>query len=136
MTSPQEKITDLGRRLFDAKERKDRLETELKEVNEEIKKIAEDELAKIMTDSEIDKISIKGLGTVYMSDSVYASVLKEDRDRLHVWMRENGFGSIISEYIFPQTLTAFAKEMMTKNETLPEILRVTTIPTAKTRKSS
>jgi hypothetical protein len=130
-----DKITLLCKKLFAAKAEKARLEENLKAVNAQILQLATQELAKLMIDGEIELHKVKGLGSVYMSDEFFASVLKDDRPKLYEWMRNNGHGDIIVDWVFPQTLTAFAKEMAEKNEPLPEFVKVAYIPTAKTRRS-
>ena len=132
---PDDKLTRLAKQLFAAKARKAELEERVKIVNAEILQLERYDLAKLMIDGEVEKHSIAGLGTVYLSDEFFASVLKDDRPQLYQWMRDNGHGDIIQDWVFPQTLTAFAKEMAEKNEELPEFIKVAYIPTAKTRRS-
>ena len=132
---PQSKIIEMAKELFGLKAKKESLEDELSSVGERIKQIAQVDLAKLMEDSGVEKTSIKDLGTVYLSNDFYASVLKDDRPKLYDWMKENGHGDIVQPYVFPQTLTAFAREQVEKNYPLPEFVKTTFIPTAKTRRS-
>ena len=132
---PDDRIIKLGRELFELKDKKAELETELAEVNEQIKTLATVELAKLMEDSGVEKTTLAGLGTIYLSQDFFASVNKDDRPRLYSWMREQGHGDIIQDWVFPQTLTAFCKEMVGKNLPLPEFMKCVFIPTAKTRKA-
>lgn len=130
----QDRIASFGQQLFMLKAQKEDLENQLSKVNEQIKQIAEVDLAKLMADAEVEKVVLVKHGTIYLSDVFYASVLKDNREKLYQWMRENGHGDIISDYVHPQTLTAFAKEMTAKQEPLPDLIKVTVIPTAKTRR--
>jgi hypothetical protein len=136
MANPQEKIIAKGKELFALKSKKKKLEDQLTQLNKDIERVAVQELGKLMTDAEIEKITIKGKGTVYVSDELFCSVLKDDRPKLYGWLREKGHGALIQDYVFPQTLTAFAKEQLGKGEALPEILKAAYVPTAKTRSGS
>lgn len=129
----QDKITLWGKELFKLKAKKSKLEDDLTAVNKAIQELATGDLAQLMTDSEIEKITIKGKGTVYISDELYASVKKDDRPKLYEWLRGKGHGALIQDYVFPQTLTAFAKEQLGKGEALPDVMTAAYVPTAKTR---
>jgi hypothetical protein len=133
--TPDDKIVAAGRQLFDAKARKDKLETELSEINLVIKELATVTLAKLMEDAGVEKTTLAGLGTIYLSNDFFASVNKDDRPALYTWMRDNGHGDIITDWVFPQTLTAFCKEMTQKNLALPDCVKSVFIPTVRTRKS-
>lgn len=143
--TPQDKIALKGKELFALKAKKDKLEEDLKKVNESIRKLATEELAKLMEDGEIEKLSIKGRGTVYLSNEVYVNVLKDDRPALYKWLRDNNMGDIVVDFVFPQTLTSLVKELREKNLPLPTVkegdnerplVKATDIPTAKTRKGN
>ncbi len=133
--TPDDKIVAMGRKLFARKDNKAKLEAELTLVNDQIKELATVELAKLMEDAGVEKTTLAGLGTIYLSQDFFASVNKDDRPALYEWMRANGHGDIITDWVFPQTLTAFCKEMVGKNLPLPECVKAVFIPTAKTRKS-
>lgn len=130
----QNRLSELGRTLFDLKKTKAEYEEKIKNLDAEITRISQVELPKLMEDGQIPKFAIEGLGTVFISNEFYSNVLKDDRPKLHEWMRENGFGDIIQEYIFPQTLTAFVREQISKNNPLPPVVKVSHVPTAKTRR--
>ena len=132
---PNDRIVALGRNLFALKARKDAIEEDLSQVNEAIKQLATVDLAKLMEDSGVEKLTIADAGTVYLSQDFFASVNKDDRPKLYTWMREQGHGDIIQDWVFPQTLTAFCKEMVGKNLPLPDVVKAFYQPTAKTRKA-
>ncbi len=49
-----------------------------------------------------------------------ASVLKEDRPKTHQWLRQNGYGDLITEMVHPGTLSAFTRTWMEeKGKDLP-----------------
>jgi hypothetical protein len=133
--SPQEEMNRLGKLLFAKKAKKAATEEALKEINKEITEIETVSLAKIMVDGEIEKFTIKGKGTIYMADELYTSVLKDDRPKLYAALRETGDAALIQDWVFPQTLTAYIKDRLKNGKSVPEVVKVTHIPTAKTRAS-
>jgi len=132
---PNGRLADLGRRLFEMKARKDALEKELTEVNVEIKKLSEIDLVKALEDAGLDKATVTGFGTIYVTDAFYATVNKDKREEFHKWLVDSGHEALIQPYVHPATLTAFCKEQYSENKPLPDILKVTVIPTVRTRKT-
>jgi hypothetical protein len=45
----------------------------------------------------------------HITTDVLASILAENREAAHQWLRANGHGDIIMEYVWPGTLSSFAK---------------------------
>lgn len=129
------KLSDLGRRLFQMKGRKEALEKELTEVNIEIKKLSEIDLVKALDEAGLDKATVTGFGTIYVSDEFYASINKDKRDEFYAWLVDHGHEGLVQPYVHPGTLKAFAREQYSENKPLPEILKVTVIPTVRTRKT-
>jgi hypothetical protein len=129
------KLSDFGRRLFELKNRKETLEKELTEVNIEIKKLSEIDLVKALEEAGLDKCTITGFGTIFVNDAFYVAVNKDKRDELYEWLKAEGHGDLIQPYVHPATLTAFARELYGENKPLPEIIKVTVIPTVRTRRT-
>ena len=130
-----DKLVALGKRFADLKARKDDLEDKLKIVEGELKQIATVDLPTLMEDNECPKFSISGIGTIFLNQEIYASVLKDDRPRLYEWLRETGQGDLVEDWVFPGRLTAFAKEQLNEGKQLPDFVKATFIPTARLRKS-
>lgn len=49
---------------------------------------------------------------VTVTTETLASILAENRTEAYRWLRQNGHGDLIVEYIFPMTLKSFAKTQM------------------------
>lgn len=132
-SNPNEQMQRLGKELFAKKAKKARLEEDLKALNKEIVQIETVDLAKIMQDGEIEKFTIKGKGTVYMADELYTSVLKDDRPKLYAALRASGDEAMITDWVFPQTLNAYIKDRLKNGKSIPDVVKSTWVPTAKTR---
>lgn len=111
----------LADKLKELKERKNELAEETKENNEEIEKV-EYKLSQLMAESETQ--SFQRAGTlVYLCTKVYASAEKDKKDELYQALKDEGYGSLITETINANSLSAFIKEQMADNDdVLPEWL--------------
>lgn len=127
-------LTALAREVRNLKDTKEGLEEELKQVNERLKKITEEELPAMMDDNDITKFSVEGVGSIHQQVKVYAYVKKEDEEKFHDWLRAGGNEAMVREYVFPQTLNAFAKEQLEQGNDLPEWLKASKVTVAVLRR--
>ena len=111
----------LADKLKELKERKNELAEETKENNEEIEKV-EYKLSQLMAESETQ--SFQRAGTlVYLCTKVYASAEKDKKDELYQALKDEGYGSLITETINANSLSAVIKGQMADNDdVLPEWL--------------
>tara|TARA_R110000868_G_scaffold157974_2_gene385623 strand:- start:462 stop:875 length:414 start_codon:yes stop_codon:yes gene_type:complete len=134
-------ITDLGKQFAELKAKKKELEDQVKAINVDLKKLEVEDIPKLMEDNDLTKFTIDGIGTISLQGVTYVSVLKDNRPELYDWLREQGHEDLIVDWVFPKTLEAFTKEQLQKQATeggneLPEIIKVTHIPTARLRRST
>ena len=118
------KMTDmfeLADRLKELRERKAELAEETKANNAEIEQ-AEFQLSQLMASTETQ--SFQRAGTLfYLTTKTYASANKEQKDELFDALRNEGYGSLITETINANSLSAFVKEQMSENDdVLPQWL--------------
>ena len=128
-------LTSMCHDLRDLKNQKEELEAQLKDVNKRIRKLAEQQIPEYMEENEIEKLSVAGVGTVYLTQKVYANVKAENREAFMDWLRETGHEDLIKEQVHPSTLNAFAKEQISEGKELPEVLDARLYPTATLRRS-
>lgn len=134
-------IAEAGKKLKKLKADKKKTEDKLKEINKAIVELETITLQKLMADNEMESVRIAGVGTLYTTDEVYVSVLKDDRPKLYAWAREKGHGDMIGDWIFPNTLSAFVKRQLedqaeqgvNDGNTLPGFVKVTNVPTVNLR---
>ena len=112
---------ELADRLKELKERKTELAEETKANNAEIEQ-AEFQLSQLMASTETQ--SFQRAGTLfYLTTKTYASANKEQKYELFGALRNEGYGSLITETINANSLSAFVKEQMSENDdVLPEWL--------------
>ena len=112
---------ELADRLKELRERKAELAEETKANNAEIEQ-AEYDLSQLMAQTETQ--SFQRAGTLfYLTTKIYASADKEHKDELFDALRNEGYGSLITETVNANSLSAFVKEQMSENDdVLPEWL--------------
>ena len=117
----QTEIFKMADELKAAKDEKKELEEKTKKVNARIEEL-DRELSDAMADAECDKFTRNG-STFYLNSRLYASPAAGGRDALIHALKDNGYGSIVTETVNANTLASFCKEQMTANEDeLPEWL--------------
>ena len=123
----ENRIFTLADSLKEAKDKKKKLEAEVKELTSEIEQLDRD-LSDAMAEEEVEKFSRNG-STFYLSTRLYASPLAGQKEALFQALRENGFGELITETVNAQTLSSFVKEQTKENgEVVPEwIAQVTNV---------
>lgn len=132
MASP--KLTTLAKELRALKDQKEGLEGQLKAVNKQLQGLIMTTLPEAMDDAEQTKFSVDGVGTVFLKDTVAVSILKDDRPAVYEWCRENGHAALVVDYIFPQTMNAWAKEQLANGAELPPNVKATFLPQAQLRR--
>lgn len=108
----------LADRLVELRERKGRLQDELKAVNAEIENV-DRRLAEAMTLEELQSFSRDGR-LFYLKTETYVSPTAGARPRLIEWLKENGFGDIVQETVHHRTLSATVREMLDEDDELPD----------------
>ena len=104
----------LADRLKELRDKKTELADETKENNKEIEEV-EYKLSQLMAESESQ--SFQRAGTLeYLCTKVYASAEKDKKDELYQALKDEGYGSLITETINANSLSAFVKEQMSEND--------------------
>lgn len=136
MTTANQKLSKLGKRLFDLKAQKSVLTDDLKELNKELSHLETKEIPSVMEDAEIEKFSIEGYGTIFLGQVAYAHIAVNNRDKAMSWLLANGHHDIVKQTIHPQTLRAFIKEQFATGSSVPDFFNAKIYPIAKTRRTS
>ena len=110
-----ESLFDLADRLKAAKDRKNNLDAEAKEVGAQIEDL-DRQLAEAMAEQEVDRFSRNG-SLFYLSSRLYASPKAGEKDTLIAALKENGYDALVTETVNANTLASFAKERMAETET-------------------
>ena len=111
-------VFQLADQLAALKQRKRELEDELKEVNAKIGRV-DQELSNLMLEEELQSFNRNGQ-TFYVNTKTFASAIPDKKQELFAWLKENGYGDMITETVNHNTLSAFVREMLSETDQLPE----------------
>lgn len=101
-------IFEMADRLKAMQEQKKDLEAQAKALGAEIDEL-DLQLSDAMTEAELDRFSRNG-STFYLKSRLFASPAAGRRDTMIVALKENGYGSLVTETVNANTLASFIKE--------------------------
>lgn len=112
---------ELADKLKELRDKKQHLAEETKKNNAEIEE-TEYKLSLEMASSETQSFNRSGT-LFYLCTKLYASAVKENKAELYEALKNEGYGSLITETVNANSLSAFVKEQMTDNDdVLPDWL--------------
>lgn len=107
-------IFELADQLKAAKEQKKELDAQVKELGAVIDRL-DLALSDAMAEAECERFSRNG-STFYLNTRLYASPVAGKKEELFAALKENGYGSIVTETVNANTLSSFVKEQMAEND--------------------
>lgn len=112
---------ELADKLKELRDKKQHLAEETKKNNAEIEE-TEYKLSMEMASSETQSFNRSGT-LFYLCTKLYASAVKENKAELYEALKNEGYGSLITETVNANSLSAFVKEQMADNDdVLPDWL--------------
>lgn len=115
-------LMDTADRLVQLREKKAELKRELSTANEMIEK-TERELVELMVNTDTPSFTHGNRG-FSLTTKTYASAKSGAKYELFAALKENGFGSLVTETVNANSLSAFVKEQIEENDdTLPDWLK-------------
>lgn len=115
-------IPELAKRLVDVQASLAEAEAQVSHLKTVRDIIRFEVIPSTMDDQGIQSVNIKGVGTLYLSGEVLVSVKQAMGPDLQDWLRDHGFGDLISEVVNSSTLAAFVREQMKAGHEVPEHL--------------
>ena len=67
----------------------------------------------------IENIKLDGIGRLGLTADLFLSVRGDKKAELYGWLRDNGFGELITDSVNGSTLKAFVKEQIKKGKPIP-----------------
>lgn len=106
--------------VLDTREKAEEAEETAKQARR-VARFAEISLIQKMMEGGVD--SFKALGkSVSWKVEKHPSVLKENKPALYEWLRESGYGALVVDWVFPQTLKSFVNKEY--QGPLPEFVKI------------
>lgn len=119
---PLLQLTMLAKRMRQLDELHDALDIVRKALNSEYDIIKLKQLPDLMNEMELRTFTVEGAGRVQLGGDVYASIAADNKEKAYEWLRENNYGSLISETVNASTLKAWCKEGTEQGREMPEEL--------------
>lgn len=126
-------LPELVQALIDAREAYKEANARAKELKAEYDRLSIEVLPSAMQEANFDSVSV-GDQVVYLRTDLRANVLSNQRGALAAELREIGEGDIITEYVFPQTLTAWVRDRLDRGEPVPSVIDLSSVTRAVPRK--
>ena len=130
-------LEELAQKYLDLRSQKEDLETQLSEINKEFDKLRLQDIPSMMEEMNVKNVTFDGIGRLGLTADLYVSCPTEQKPELYKWLRANGYGGLVVDYVHPSTLKAWCKERIVESDVqLPEILSVTPFVRASVTKVS
>lgn len=131
-------MIDRVKELLAVEEQIERVESDLKGLKERAEKLDE-EVQSLFCEHGIQNIGVGGK-TVYMSRQTWTSVRPERKEEARKVLEALGLGDFVKESVSGQQLSAWVRERIDQNETIPpelqECIRVTEKLSIRVRKGN
>lgn len=89
-------------------------------------------LPRAMEDADLTAFKPDGLDKgVRVQDELYVSVPAASREELHEWLQDHGHQSLVVETVNGSTLKAFVRDALKNGSEMPEMVKITIVPTAR-----
>ena len=112
----------LAERMVTVKSALESAKAAVAELQKEFDDIRKFQLPEAMEAEGMESTRLPDVGTVSMRTDAYASIKGGCQDEAYQWLRDNGYGDIIKDFVHSSTLKAFLKEQFREGQELPELL--------------
>ena len=109
----------LATRMRAIQARMDDMDIEWKALTKELDEIRLKLIPDLMNEEGIRTVTFDGIGRVQLAADLYVSIIG-NKEETYEWMKDNGYGGVVVEYIHPSTLKATIKEGMKAGREFPE----------------
>ena len=109
----------LATRMRAIQARMDDMDIEWKALTKELDEIRLKFIPDLMIAEVIRTVTFDWFGRVQLAAVLYVSIIGNEGET-YEWMKDNGYGGVVVEYIHPSTLKAIIKEGMKAGREFPE----------------
>jgi hypothetical protein len=118
-------VTELAELMVGMKSQLDNLNRAKADLQKRYDKVRLQVIPNKMEDMGVTSMNITGVGRLGVTSDIEISVLAEDRDRVYEWLREQGHGDLVNDYVWPQTLKALVKEQIREGNEIDDHIKIT-----------
>lgn len=109
----------LATRMRAIQARMDDMDIEWKALTKELDEIRLKLIPDLMNEEGIRTVTFDGIGRVQLAADLYVSIIG-NKEETYEWMKDNGYGGVVVEYVHPSMLKATIKEGMKAGREFPE----------------
>jgi len=113
-------IKTLAEEMVNVRAKLDQAKAVAAELQKEFDDLRKVQLPEAMEAAGMESTRLPNIGTVSIRTDAYASIRGGQQDGAYQWMKDNGFGDLIKDFVHSSTLKAFLKEQFREGEDLPE----------------
>tara|TARA_R110000803_G_scaffold80259_3_gene146027 strand:+ start:331 stop:729 length:399 start_codon:yes stop_codon:yes gene_type:complete len=113
-------IKQLAEEMVNVRAKLDQAKAVAAELQKEFDDLRKVQLPEAMEAAGMESTRLPNIGTVSIRTDAYASIRGGQQDGAYQWMKDNGFGDLIKDFVHSSTLKAFLKEQFREGEDLPE----------------
>lgn len=130
-------LPELAKRIIEIRDRKREMKQEEEDLNAELDMISKKALP-LLDEMDAQKVTLKGIGTIYVKTNFYATVVKDKYDEFVNWLDTNELGHLAKRQVNAQTLKSEYKRWMEEDKPLPpdELLKVYKEPDVAVRRET
>lgn len=107
-------------RMKELQGQKDKLETELSDINKELDVIRTKKIPELMESMELRNVTIEGLGRVQLAADIYASTREGQKEAAMTWLRDCGYDNMITETYNASSIKALFRCLMADGADIPD----------------
>lgn len=107
-------------RMKELQGQKDKLETELSDINKELDVIRTKKIPELMESMELRNVTIEGLGRVQLAADIYASTREGQKEAAMTWLRDCGYDNMITETYNASSVKALFRRLMADGADIPD----------------
>jgi len=107
-------------RMKELQGQKDKLETELSDINKELDVIRTKKIPELMESMELRNVTIEGLGRVQLAADIYASTREGQKEAAMTWLRDCGYDNMITETYNASSIKALFRRLIADGADIPD----------------
>lgn len=119
--------------LLDAQEEYKNLNERAKEAKAEYDRLSIEVVPELLRETGLESAST-GDKVIYLREDLRANVMSAQRGALAAELRNIGEGDLITEYVFPQTLSAWVRDRLEAGDAIPPQIELSRVTRAVPRK--
>ena len=115
-----DQLREYAARFKELQGRKDRLEDDLKTINQELDLLRLVKIPELMESLQVKNATFDGVGRVQLAADLYASTREGKKDAAMQWLRDCGYENMITETYNASSLKALFRRQLAEGVDIPD----------------